>query len=413
MTIRRKRADRASTVRGRMPRFNPSIIFNPSPPVCLAVMVDRTTLPSSDKTYIYRVKDRPGNMPPGGMKTVVFLTGILLLSMLPAPAMAIDTSYLELYPSYDEVTEEIFLMADEHPDIVMVVSIGVTWEDRDIWAVKVSDNVAEDEDEPEVLLTAMHHGKEWPGISVVMATLRQLVSGYEHACCDMDGDGFLDGDTDMDGVADEDPYNGLDDDGDGSIDEDWPEARIQWLVDNREIWFVPFVNPDGYEYSRQLVASGATDESELWRKNREPNYQDMGGAQGLTYGVDLNRNYGFHWGELGAMSYVDSRAEDYIGPVDKADDDGDRRINEDNMDNMDNDGDGLIDEDGRGGFTARETIAIKELVEAHEFTIALHMHTWKGTIYWPWMFTLQLPEDEDTFERIAREMNVFNQYEFR
>ncbi|NIP35958.1 MAG: hypothetical protein GWN18_13430, partial [Thermoplasmata archaeon] len=173
------------------------------------------------------------------------------------------------------------------------------------------------------------------------------------------------------------------------------------------------MNPDGYEYSRELLASGATSEDQLWRKNREPNYQDWGGAEGLTYGVDLNRNYGFHWGELGAQSYMDSRAEDYIGPVDKADDDGDRRINEDNMDNMDNDGDGLVDEDGRGGFTAAETLAIKQMVEDHEFTLALHMHTFKGTIYWPWMFTLQLPEDEETFERIAREMNVFNGYEFR
>jgi hypothetical protein len=83
------------------------------------------------------------------------------------------------------------------------------------------------------------------------------------------------------------------------------------------------------------------------------------------------------------------------------------------MDNVDNDGDGLIDEDVRGGFSATETQAIRGLVEEHEFTIALHMHTFKGTIYWPWMFTLQLPEDEDTFMRIAEGMNVFNGYDYR
>jgi hypothetical protein len=83
------------------------------------------------------------------------------------------------------------------------------------------------------------------------------------------------------------------------------------------------------------------------------------------------------------------------------------------MDNMDNDGDGLIDEDGRGGFTALETRAIKKLTEDHEFSLALHMHTYTGSIYWPWMFTLQLPEDEDTFMRIAVEMNVFNGYAYR
>ena len=352
-------------------------------------------------------------MPPGGMKAVLMFAGLLLVSVMPAPALAVDSSYLDLYPSYDEVTDEIFLMSDEHPDIVMVVSIGVTYEGREIWAVKVSDNVAEDEPEPEVLITSVHHAKEWPGLAVVMATLRQLVQGYGDACCDLDGDGFFDGDTDLDGELDEDPYNRQDDDGDGLVDEDWSEARISWLIDNREIWIIPILNPDGYEYCRQQVANGVTAESELWRKNREPNYQDMAGVEGLTYGVDLNRNYGFHWGELGAMSYVNSGAEDYIGPVDKADDDGDRRINEDNMDNMDNDGDGLIDEDGRGGFTALETLAIKQLAEDHEFTLALHMHTFKGTIYWPWMFTLQLPEDEDTFKRIGVEMNVFNGYEYR
>lgn len=366
-----------------------------------------------DKTYIYERTDRPGSMSPGGMRAVATVSVLMLVSLVPTPAMAVDSSYLDFYISYDEMVDEILLMQDEHPDIVMVVSIGVTYEGRDIWAVKVSDNVAEDEDEPEVLITSVHHAKEWPGLEVVMATLRQLVEGYGKGVGDLDGDGFSDGDDDMDGAVDEDPYNGADDDGDGLVDEDWSSARISWLVDNREIWFIPVLNPDGLEYCRQQVANGVTDEGQLWRKNREPNYQDLGPAKGLTYGVDLNRNYGFHWGELGAQSYANSAAEDYIGPVDKSDDDGDRRINEDNMDNMDNDGDGLIDEDGRGGFTATETKAIKAMVEEHEFSVALHMHTFKGTIYWPWMFTLQLPEDEDTFERIAREMNVFNGYEFR
>jgi len=85
-------------------------------------------------------------MSSGGMKAVILLTGLLLLSIMPAPALAVDSSYLDLYPSYDEVTDEIFLMADEHPDIVMVVSIGVTFEGRDIWAVEVPDNVDDDGD---------------------------------------------------------------------------------------------------------------------------------------------------------------------------------------------------------------------------------------------------------------------------
>ena len=84
-------------------------------------------------------------MTSGGIQAVSLLAGLPLVSMMPAPALAVDSS-LDLYPTYDEVTDEIFPMADEHPDIVMVVSIGVTIEGKDIWAVKVSDNVDDDGD---------------------------------------------------------------------------------------------------------------------------------------------------------------------------------------------------------------------------------------------------------------------------
>jgi hypothetical protein len=353
-----------------------------------------------------------GSMMKKRWMSVILLTGFLLVSLIPQSVGAVDSSYLDFYRSYDQVVEELQLIAQEHPDITSLTSIATTYGEHEIWAIKVSDNPAVDEDEPEVLLTGAHHAKEWPGVEVVMETLHMMVNAYEHACCDNDGDGFLDGDDDMDGVSDEDPFDGIDNDGDGSVDEDWSTVRLQWLVDNRETWFIPIVNPDGIEFCRDQVASGITAESELWRKNREPNYGGTPG-QGITIGVDLNRNYGYHWGELGAQSYIDSRAEDYIGPLDKGDQDGDRRVNEDPMDNIDNDGDGLVDEDTRGGFSARETQAIRDFIGDHEFVLALNFHTFKGTIYWPWMFTLQLPEDEDTFTRVAKGMNVFNGYEYR
>ena len=57
-----------------------------------------------------------------------------------------------------------------------------------------------------------------------------------------------------------------------------------YLVNEREIYFVPCVNPDGYEYNRQIAPGGGG----LWRKNRRDN--------GNSTGVDLNRNYPFQWG---------------------------------------------------------------------------------------------------------------------
>lgn len=63
-----------------------------------------------------------------------------------------------------------------------------------------------------------------------------------------------------------------------------------------DFWFVPVVNPDGYEYART--------NDRLWRKTRS--------RSGLCTGVDPNRNYAYHWRESGASSI--SCSEVYAGP---------------------------------------------------------------------------------------------------
>jgi len=55
---------------------------------------------------------------------------------------------------------------------------------------------------------------------------------------------------------------------------------VRNVVDNTQIFVIPMVNPDGVEYSLN---------TEEWRKNREPNYDDSGNI--ISFGVDLNRNY--------------------------------------------------------------------------------------------------------------------------
>ena len=56
---------------------------------------------------------------------------------------------------------------------------------------------------------------------------------------------------------------------------------VKYLVDNRQMYFVPCVNPDGYYYNQTTNPTGGG----MWRKNRRVN-------TGGSYGVDLNRNYG-------------------------------------------------------------------------------------------------------------------------
>jgi hypothetical protein len=64
-----------------------------------------------------------------------------------------------------------------------------------------------------------------------------------------------------------------------------------YCVDNRELYFVPIVNPDGYIYNEINF-----DSSSGWRKNRRPN------SDSVSYGVDLNRNYSEAWGEVHGSS---------------------------------------------------------------------------------------------------------------
>jgi hypothetical protein len=79
------------------------------------------------------------------------------------------------------------------------------------------------------------------------------------------------------------------------------DATIKNLVDNREIWILPSLNPDGAEYD---VSSGSY---QWWRKNRQPN----NGSGNV--GTDLNRNWDYKWGCCGGSSGSPS-SETYRGP---------------------------------------------------------------------------------------------------
>ncbi|MEU1534550.1 M14 family metallopeptidase [Streptomyces fagopyri] len=162
------------------------------------------------------------------------------------------------YHNYAEANAEIDQRLAAHPGIMSRRVIGKSYQGRDIIAVKVSDNVAADENEPEVLLTFHQHAREHLTVEMALYLLRELGTGY------------------------------------GS------DARITSMVNNREIWIVPDLNPDGGEYD---IATGSY---RSWRKNRQPN-------SGSSYvGTDLNRNWNHRWGCCGGSSGSTS-SETYRG----------------------------------------------------------------------------------------------------
>ena len=70
------------------------------------------------------------------------------------------------------------------------------------------------------------------------------------------------------------------------------DEELTYLVNNREMYFVPVVNPDGYVYNQTTNPLGGG----LWRKNRSVN-------SGNCMGVDLNRNFSFEWGNPFGSSF--------------------------------------------------------------------------------------------------------------
>jgi carboxypeptidase T len=177
-------------------------------------------------------------------RLVIAAAALVALPAVPARAADGFPAGYEGFHTYEEMAAEVAAVAAAHPDIVHAFTIGTSAKGRPLWAAKVSDNVAVDEDEPEVLFDGLHHGNEHMSLEMTLAILGWLADGYG------------------------------------------TDPRITTLVDTRETWIVFAVNPDGGAFD--VLADGFRD----WRKNRQRNPDG-------TVGTDLNRNYDYRWGSAG------------------------------------------------------------------------------------------------------------------
>lgn len=266
------------------------------------------------------------------------------------------------YHNYDSMTQLLFNISEQYSEIVHLESIGETFEKRSIWMMKISDNPRQDEGEPGVLLMGAHHGNEKPSYESLIFFLKQIVEFYYNEDSDNDGDG----------IKNEDDFDGIDNDHDGFIDEDPSEERIQSLIKETEIFVIPMVNPDGVEFN--------------WRKNRAPNYGSFGTAEDITsYGVDLNRNYGYLW----YLPFI--KPLKYMLPFIIIDQSWNYR--------------------GEHAFSELETQAIRDFVVSHDnIKISLSYHSYSEVILYPWMHTSLETKDEKMFITIGENISKIDGY---
>lgn len=129
-----------------------------------------------------------------------------------------------------------------------------------VWGIKISKNCAVDEDEPEILYTALVHAREPMGMMNMFYYIHYLLQ-YRNS-----------------------------------------NTNLRNILDSRELFFIPCANPQGYLYNESIDPGGGG----MQRKNR----RNTGGE---PRGVDINRNFSVDFGYDNIGSSSTTTDEDYRG----------------------------------------------------------------------------------------------------
>lgn len=226
--------------------------------------------------------------------------------------------FLDYHPIGDAATSGTIVwymdqLASMNPGLVTMLDIGSTLESRTMWALRITNDMVPDK--PGVIYFCDLHAREWITPTACLYFSNYLMENYG------------------------------------------TDPLVTDLVDNVEIFIIPVVNVDGYVYS------WTTDR--WWRKNRRNN----GGG---SWGVDLNRNWGFAWGwdDIGSSPFPSDATYRGTGP-----------------------------------FSEPETQALRDLFIAHPNVRAmLDMHAYGELILWPWGYIPDPTPDHDVYEEMGYAM---------
>ena len=229
------------------------------------------------------------------------------------------------FHNYEEMVAAIKTMAVNNSDVAEVIEIGQSVQGRPIVGLRISTNLPTANQKPGIFFVGGHHAREHLSVETPLRLTQNLLRDYRA------------------GVP-----------------------RIVGLVESREITVVPGLNPDGLEYD---IEGGSY---KSWRKNRRLNTNK-------TYGVDLNRNYGFKWGTGGSSK--DPRSDTYMGPA---------------------------------PFSEPETSAVRYYLENNrQITTVLSFHTFSELILYPWGHKNESVDnlrDRQVYEVMSRTMARWNNY---
>ena len=232
------------------------------------------------------------------------------------------------YLNYSEFLSELDSMHKYYPSLITQkapIDTFHTIEGRPLTFVKISDNASTEENEPKLLYLSLTHAREPMGMQQLVWYMWYLLENYN------------------------------------------TNSEITYLVNNSELFFIPVVNPDGYEYNHTTDPNGGG----MWRKNRR--------VYSTAIGVDLNRNYGYEWGYDDVGSSNVQTDETYRGTA---------------------------------GFSEPETQAIKWFCEHHPFKLLIDYHTYSNILLYPWGYVNQTTPDQNIFSEYAKLLTSDNHFAY-
>ena len=159
--------------------------------------------------------------------------------------------------NYDSLSSELRDLQTNYPNILTIQSIGKTHEGRSIFAIRLNGKVPSVNKKPALMAIFTEHAAEHDVTSLAVGIVKYFAKSHGK------------------------------------------DKRITKLMNEKEIYIVPMMNPDGVEYDLSGEVKPFT-----WRKNRKP-------VDEKIYGVDLNRNWGYKWNAV-----PEELKEQYYNPND-------------------------------------------------------------------------------------------------
>ena len=234
--------------------------------------------------------------------------------------------------TYSQVLQELDDMRALYPNLISVKadaspSTQTTIEGRTVYYVRISDNPDIDEaGEPETLYQSLIHSREAATIMNQLYFMWYLLENYA------------------------------------------TDDAIKNLVNNQALYFIPVYNPDGFVHNQTVAPDGGGGQ----RKNRNVS---AGSCGSYTYGIDLNRNSAYYWGNGG--SSTDPCNQTYMGT---------------------------------GQFSEPETQIMRDFFLLHDFGLALNHHSYKNAMLHAYAGTTITNPRPDEYSKYNHDMTYYNRY---